>query len=180
MYSECITCAKMGITCDGPNFMAMSQQELITWCKKRKEYLGLSNSKLAEKAKTPPGTVDSLLAGTHTDFKFGTIRPILQVLVGGTRSGNPCPDPSSDEKQNYEEQILLLRKELGWHEEKLRHFESENKRVHDEHEKTKNTHAENLKFWQKEMSRKNRVISILSWITGFLFVVIIANLIFTL
>ena len=35
MYLECVSCPKLGITCKGPNFVAMPAHDLWEWCKKR-------------------------------------------------------------------------------------------------------------------------------------------------
>ena len=93
MYTECITCPKLGVYCDGPNFVAMSAIELLEWSKARKKHLGLSNAKLSELSNMPKGTIDRLFAGHHLDFKYETVRPMLKVLVGGQFNGDPCPNP---------------------------------------------------------------------------------------
>lgn len=96
MYHECIMCPQLGITCDGPNFLAVSAQQILEWCKKRKKFLGLSNAKLAEMSNQPKGTIDRLFAGEHYDFKFETIRPVIKALIGGPFEGRPCPAPPPD------------------------------------------------------------------------------------
>lgn len=93
MYDDCITCDKLGCSCDGPNFVAMSAVELLDWCKRRKQHLGLSRERLAEISGVPIGTINRLLSGTHYDFRYETLRPIIKVLVGGSFDGNPCPTP---------------------------------------------------------------------------------------
>lgn len=91
-YNKCIKCRHLGVRCDGPNFAAMSMERIVEWIRIRKEYLGWSNAHLAEESNTPKGTVDRVLAGGHTDFKMGTIAPILKALVGGSWGKFPCPD----------------------------------------------------------------------------------------
>ena len=95
MYSECLTCPKLGISCDGPNFAAMSSAQLIKWCKLRKTELGMSNQKLADLSGVPIGTINRLLSETNLDFKHETMRSIIQVLVGGDWNGFPCPNPDN-------------------------------------------------------------------------------------
>lgn len=120
MYLKCVSCPKLGAPCDGPNFLAMTPPQLITWCKERKKYLGYTNAKIAELSGMSPGTVDSLLANKHTDFKFGTIAPMLQALVGGDWSGEPCPDASSSEEaKELREKIAKLEAGIEWRDEKI-------------------------------------------------------------
>lgn len=112
MYSECVRCQKLGRECDGPNFCAMPPQELIAWCKERKKHMGLTNAKLAELTGMSQGTIDSLLANTHADFKFGTISPLLRVLVGGSWLGDPCADPTGTASAELMDKIRALESEI--------------------------------------------------------------------
>lgn len=92
MYKDCLTCPKLGVSCDGANFLAMSAHELLGWCKLRKNKLGLSNLELAEKSGVPLGTLNRLFASDMIDCKYETVRPIVKALVGEW-SDNPCPTP---------------------------------------------------------------------------------------
>lgn len=107
MYLECLSCPKLGVYCDGPNFVAMSAIELMEWCKARKKHLGLSNAKLSELSNMPKGTVDRLFAGHHLDFKYETVRPMLKVLVGGKFNGDPCPNPEDHTAELLQENAKL-------------------------------------------------------------------------
>ena len=109
MYIECVTCSKIGVTCDGPNFMGAPAPELLAWCRARKAHLGLSNAKLADLSGMPKGTIDRLFAGEHIDFRYETIRPLVKALVGGEWSGNPCPDPHDNDNAELLEQIEKLK-----------------------------------------------------------------------
>lgn len=91
MYENCIKCPKLGVSCDGPNCMAMPPHELVNWCRDRKAHLQLSNARLAELSGMPKGTVDRVLSNTHEDFKYATVRPLLQVLIGSEWGCNGCP-----------------------------------------------------------------------------------------
>ena len=97
-YNRCIKCERLGTQCDGPNFIAMTPDQIVEWIRIRKEWLGWTNSMLAERADTPKGTIDRILAGGHTDFKVSTIAPIIKVLVGGSFGKFPCPDPDTAPK----------------------------------------------------------------------------------
>lgn len=108
MYLECISCPKMGISCDGPNFVAMSATELLEWCKSRKAHMGLSNGRLSELSGMPKGTIDRLFAGQHVDFRYETIRPLIKALTGGQWSGSPCPDPHDNDMEALKEKAERL------------------------------------------------------------------------
>ncbi len=95
MYRECLECEKLGVSCDGPNFVAMTTHELMEWCKKRKARLNYTNSDLSEKSGIPKGTIDRVFAAEDVDCKYETLRPILKALVGGEYTHNPCPDPNT-------------------------------------------------------------------------------------
>ena len=84
LYNECVKCAKLGVECDGPNFFTLPAHDILEWCKARKAELHLSNDKIADLSGIPRGTVARIFAGSHEDFKFGTVQPILRVLIGGT------------------------------------------------------------------------------------------------
>ena len=93
VFNECLTCAKLGVSCDGANFSSISVYELLEWCKEKKRLLGWSNAKLAEKSGMPIGTIAGLMAGTRKDVKHDTIAPLLKALVGGQWHGIPCANP---------------------------------------------------------------------------------------
>lgn len=126
MYLECVSCSKLGKACDGPNFVAMSAAELLEWCKLRKAHLGWSNAKLAEASNMPKGTIDRLFAGSHIDFRYETIRPMVMALAGGEFTGNPCPpvqvEPTPDPALVL--QVHDLEKDLGYADKTIRNLEA--------------------------------------------------------
>lgn len=93
LYKTCVTCPKLGISCDGANLITMPAAELLEWCKLRKKHLGWSNAYLSEQSLVPKGTIDRLFSADPTDFRHETLRPIVTALVGGKPGSNPCPDP---------------------------------------------------------------------------------------
>lgn len=95
-YNICIGCKNLGVTCDGPNFIAMTPESLMEWCRLRKQQLGLSNAKLAELSDIPKGTIDRLLAGRHSEYKLTTIQPMMKTLVGGSWGQFPCANPGGE------------------------------------------------------------------------------------
>lgn len=151
MYLECVTCPKLGIECDGPNFLAMPAHDLWEWCKKRKTHLRLTNAQLAEMSGTPKGTIDRLFAKDQADFKYETIRPLIRVLVGGNFDGNPCPDPHD---QQVDEQAA----------ETIKHLEEENAKLKEtiaELKEVKAEKKEEIAFLKGEVENKRGYIKIL-------------------
>lgn len=104
----------------------LNPSEIVKWCKERKERLGYSNKKISELTNVPIGTIDRILAGKYTEFKYSSIQPILSCLIGYEEK---TPKPKSNDKdqanyyfetiegyklivENKNEQIDRLKKEL--------------------------------------------------------------------
>lgn len=98
MFFECISCEKLGSSCNGPHFLSVSVPEIMEWCIQRKAFLRWSNAKISEEANTPKGTVDRLFSGDIVDCKVETLRPIIQALIGGSFIDDVCPCLEPDEK----------------------------------------------------------------------------------
>lgn len=177
MYSDCIRCQKLGKECDGPNFVAMPPQELIAWCKERKKHLGLTNAKLAELTNMPQGTVDSVLSNSHPDFKFGTIRPILQVLVGGKWLGDPCADPTGSGVVELQERIKRLEADIAWRDDKIQHQAGQIASMQTLITNTNARHTHSQEFMREQIRSKNKTIAILGTCLGISLFVIIAALV---
>ena len=195
MYSECVRCQKLGHECDGPNFVAMPPQELIAWCKERKKHMGLTNAKLAELTGLPQGTIDSLLANTHADFKFSTIRPLLQVLVGGKWAGDPCADPTGTASAELQEKIRALELEIQHkdktiqdHEDQIRSMTTlitnTNARYTKQTEELRamikdlnSRHAHSQDFLRDQLRGRNKAVVVLSLLLGICLLVIIGALV---
>lgn len=101
MYTECLSCVKLGNGCDGPNFWAMSPDMLVKWIVARMKAMNITNQYLSDKTGVPKGTIDALRAGKRDNFEFNTLQPILQVLVGASWGSDPCPFPP-DTKEHLE------------------------------------------------------------------------------
>lgn len=65
-----------------PHVMSLNPSELINRCKNRKQFLGFSNQRLAEESGVPVGTIDRIMAGKYTGFRYSTNQPIVAVLIG--------------------------------------------------------------------------------------------------
>lgn len=149
MYEECLSCNKLGVSCDGPNFVAMNAHELLEWCKIRKHHLGLSNAKLADLSNMPKGTIDRLFAGEHTDFKYETMRPLVRALVGGKFDDNPCPAPAEFARAEEIEQENIRLKEM------IKNNEAEHHKAMGD---LKAEHREDTIFLRSQIQGKNFAI----------------------
>lgn len=177
MYEDCITCKKLGESCDGPNFVAMTSAELVAWCKARKTYLGLSNARIAELSNMSKGTIDGLLASAHADFRYESIRPLMRVLVGGKISGDPCPDPNNNRIKDLEAKNENLT-------DALQHLKDQNKQLHEEAEKAEAKRETDTAFLRDQVKHANeidksrkRTITVLGVLLGISVVAIIAALV---
>ena len=177
MYSECVRCPKLGKECDGPNFVAMPPQELIAWCKERKKHMGLTNAALADMTGMSQGTIDGLLANTHADFKFGTIRPLLQILVGGKWLGDPCADPTGTVDAQLQARVKELESEIKWRDDKLHHYAVELEEIKLLVKNNNARHSKTQEVLSEQLRSKNKAIAILSTFLGLALAVIIGALI---
>lgn len=80
-----------------PQVMSLNPSDLIKWCKNRKQSLGLSNQRLAEQSGVPVGTIDRIMAGKYTEFRYSSIQPIVTVLIG-IHEDTPLPE-NADARQ---------------------------------------------------------------------------------
>lgn len=88
-----------------PNVMSLNPTDLISWCKNRKKFLGLSNQRLADQSGVPVGTIDRIMAGKYTEFRYSSIQPIVAVLIG-IREDTPKPeDADAQQVQDYYDTI---------------------------------------------------------------------------
>ena len=176
MYSECIHCSRIGSQCDGPNFMAMSADQLLDWCKKRKAALGWTSAQLAEAAGIPKGTIDRLLSGNPSDFKYETIRPVLKTLVGGSFEGNPCPTPPGGSSSDAEHEAALaeLRAENARLKDRIINAEPQHR---EDIEKARTEERAKIDYLKKSVAAKNKVIAALAILLLVALVVIIIALI---
>ena len=74
----------------------LNPSEIVKWLKERKETLGYSNKKISELTNVPIGTIDRILAGKYTEFKYSSIQPILSVLIGYEEQ---TPKPKTNDKE---------------------------------------------------------------------------------
>ena len=85
--------------------MSLNPSDLINWCRNRKQFLGLSNQRLADQTGVPVGTIDRIMAGKYTEFRYSSIQPIVAVLVG-IREDTPKPEHADAQQvQDYYDTI---------------------------------------------------------------------------
>ena len=89
-YNVCINCIHIGKRCDGPNFLAMSTERWCEWCKVRKEYLGLTNEQVAERAEVSLVSVGRVMSGHVKDLRISTMQRVTKALVNGSWGQYPC------------------------------------------------------------------------------------------
>lgn len=88
-----------------PEIMSLNPEDLINWCRNRKKFLGLSNQRLAEQSGVPVGTIDRIMAGKYTEFRYSSIQPIVTVLIG-IREDTPKPENADAQQvQDYYDTI---------------------------------------------------------------------------
>lgn len=102
MYEKCIQCPKIGESCV-PNLWLLPFPELVKWCIKRQKYLGWSNQFLADKSRTPVGTINRIWSGDYFDCKFSTIKSVLITLIGGTTDEWQCTEQVERELRQMEQ-----------------------------------------------------------------------------
>lgn len=107
-YNICISCPKIGQSCDGPNFLAMTVEQWCEWCHLRKDYLGWTNSYLAEKAGVSKISVDRIMAGDVKDLRITTMQAVTKALVNGSWGQSPCVFVVESEKQPYIDNPVIV------------------------------------------------------------------------
>lgn len=98
-YNICISCPKIGQSCDGPNFLAMSVERFCEWCRLRRDYLGWKNQLVADKAGVSKISVDRIMAGDSKDLRITTMQAVARALVNGVWGKSPCVLVAETEKE---------------------------------------------------------------------------------
>ena len=88
-----------------PQILSLNPSDLINWCKNRKQFLGLSNKRLADESGVPIGTIDRIMAGKYTEFRYSSIQPVVSVLIG-IHEDTPKPENADAQQvQDYYDTI---------------------------------------------------------------------------
>ena len=107
-YNICISCPKIGQTCDGPNFLAMSVERWCEWCRLRKDFLGWKNSYIADNAGVSKMSVDRIMAGDVKDLRITTMQAVTRALVNGSWGQSPCVLVTETEKEIYVDNPVIV------------------------------------------------------------------------
>lgn len=107
-YNICISCPKLGQTCDGPNFLAMSVERWCEWCHLRRDFLGWKNNTITEKSGVSLMTINRIMAGDAKDLRITTIQAITKALVNGSWGQSPCVLVAETEKEIYVDNPVIV------------------------------------------------------------------------
>ena len=107
-YNICISCPRIGQSCDGPNFLAMSVERWCEWCHLRKDYLGWRSSVLAEKAGVSKISVDRIMSCDVKDLRITTMQAVTKALVNGSWGQSPCVLVTESEKEIYVDNPVII------------------------------------------------------------------------
>lgn len=107
-HNICISCSRIGQTCDGPNFLAMPVERWCEWCRLRRDFLNWKNSTLAEKSGVSKISVDRIMSGDVKDLRITTMQAVTKALVNGTWGQSPCVLVTETEKEIYVDNPVII------------------------------------------------------------------------
>ena len=156
-YNACLDCANLGKTCDGPNFLAMTIDRWVEWCRLRKIYIGMTNQQLAELSGVAVPSIERILSGKTKDPMLSTVQHITKALVNGSWGQYPCADPNG-EAAELAKQCRQLQKDLEDMTAKKDHF----KKLSDEQFLLLRDAQTNMQDRKEFILRKDKAITVLS------------------
>ena len=107
-YNICISCSKIGQTCDGPNFLAMSVERWCEWCHLRRDHLKWKNQTIADKAGVSKMSVDRIMSGDVKDLRITTMQAVTKALVNGCWGQSPCVLVAETEKEIHVDNPVII------------------------------------------------------------------------
>lgn len=107
-YNICVSCPKIGQTCDGPNFLAMSVDRWCEWCHLRRDHLKWKNQLVADKAGVSKVSVDRIMSGDSKDLRITTMQAVTRALVNGVWGQSPCVLVTETEKEIYVDNPVIV------------------------------------------------------------------------
>jgi hypothetical protein len=107
-YNICVSCSRIGQTCDGPNFLAMSVDRWCEWCRLRRDYLEWKNATIAEKSGVSKITIDRIMSGDTKDLRITTMQAVTKALVNGAWGQSPCVLVTENEKEIYVDNPVII------------------------------------------------------------------------
>ena len=156
-YNQCINCIHIGQLCDGPNFLAMEIERWCEWCRLRKEYLGWTNSHIAELAEVSKISVDRIMRVDIKDLRISTMQAVTKALINGTWGKYPCVlaatgmDESAAATEQCNKLLVEIDKLKSDHKEQLQELRTE-------HAKAIAFLKEQLKFKEEQMLSKDKLL----------------------
>lgn len=107
-YNICVSCSKLGQSCDGPNFLAMSVERWCEWCHLRRDHLKWKNQTIADKAGVSKVSIDRIMAGDVKDLRITTMQAVTRALVNGSWGQSPCVLVTESEKEIYVDNPVII------------------------------------------------------------------------
>ena len=107
-YNICISCSRIGQTCDGPNFLAMTVDRWCEWCRLRRDFLGWKNQTIADKSGLSKITIDRIMDGDVKDLRITTMQAVSKALVNGVWGQSPCVLVTETEKEIYVDNPVII------------------------------------------------------------------------
>ncbi len=109
-YNTCIDCEFLGKKCDGPNFLAMTKDQRVEWCRLRKNLMQRNDPKwtnqyISDITGLSKASVDRFFRAEVDDIRVSTLSMMMNVLINGDKDGwkqSPCAmtslNPNADEE----------------------------------------------------------------------------------
>ena len=107
-YNICISCPRIGQTCDGPNFLAMSVERWCEWCRLRRDFLNWKNQTIADKSSVSKISIDRIMSGDVKDLRITTMQAVTRALVNGAWGQSPCVLVTETEKEVYVDNPVII------------------------------------------------------------------------
>lgn len=107
-YNICISCPKLGQSCDGPNFLSMTIERWCEWCHLRRDHLKWKNQTIADKAGISKVSVERIMAGDVKDLRITTMQAVTKALVNGVWGKAPCVLVTETEKEIYVDNPVII------------------------------------------------------------------------
>lgn len=98
-YNICVSCSRIGQSCDGPNFLAISVERWCEWCHLRRDFLGWKNATLSEKSGVSKISIDRIMSGDVKDLRITTMQAVTKALLNGSWGQSPCALVAETEKE---------------------------------------------------------------------------------
>lgn len=107
-HNICVSCPRIGQSCDGPNFLAMPIERLCEWFRLRRDYLGWKNQIVADKANVSKISIDRIMTGDVKDLRITTLQAVAKALVNGSWGVSPCVLVTESEKEIYVDNPVIV------------------------------------------------------------------------